>query len=146
MVEFRYARGRIPESIQFISEEIREYEQDYYYKTWREYQEDRKVQKLIDRTIENILTALIEVCGTFLIERGEAPENYADAIKTTARILGFSDQEQVDLSSLALSRNRLAHRYLDLKWQTIKDFAGKKELVKKLLLSILDIEADSIQE
>ena len=55
MVEFKYAQGRIPESIQFISEEIREFEQDYLDRTWREYQEDKKLQKLIDRTVENIL-------------------------------------------------------------------------------------------
>jgi hypothetical protein len=29
MPEFRYARGRILESIQFISEEIREFEEEY---------------------------------------------------------------------------------------------------------------------
>jgi hypothetical protein len=56
MAEFRYAKGRILESIQFISEEILEFEQEYQGKTWREYQEDRKLQKLIDRTVENILT------------------------------------------------------------------------------------------
>jgi hypothetical protein len=33
----------------------------------------------MDRTVENILTALIEVCGTFLTEKGIAVESYADA-------------------------------------------------------------------
>ena len=70
MVEFRYAKGRLIDSIRFISEEIKEFQQEYAEKTWREYQEDKKLQKLIDRTIENILTALIELCGTFLTEKG----------------------------------------------------------------------------
>lgn len=57
MPEFKYARGRITNSLQFITEEIKEFEQDYSSKTWKDYKEDRKIQKLIDRTVENILTA-----------------------------------------------------------------------------------------
>jgi uncharacterized protein YutE (UPF0331/DUF86 family) len=138
MVEFKYARGRITESIQFISEEIREFEEDYVQKTWHDYQEDRKLQKLIDRTVENTLTALIEVCGTYLAERGKAPDNYVDVLRTAAALLGLTTEEQDALGSLAIQRNRLAHRYLDLRWQAVKDFGAKRELVKRILTSILD--------
>jgi len=31
-------------------------------------QQDNKLQKLMDRTVENILIALIEVCGTVLTQ------------------------------------------------------------------------------
>ena len=79
MVEFRYARGRLIDSIRFISEEMKEFQQEYAEKTWREYQEDKKLQKLMDRTVENILTALIELSGTFLTEKGVAVESYGDA-------------------------------------------------------------------
>ena len=61
MPEFKYARGRIGESLQFITEEIKEFESEYANKTLREYQEDKKLQKLMDRTVENILTALIDI-------------------------------------------------------------------------------------
>lgn len=141
MVEFKYARGRISESIQFISEEIREFEQDYLSKTWLEYQSDRKLQKLIDRTIENILTALIEVCGTFLAERGKAPDNYVSVLKEAGALLGLSSEDQDALGSLAIQRNRLAHRYLDLRWQAVKGFGARRELVKKVLSRILDHES-----
>jgi uncharacterized protein YutE (UPF0331/DUF86 family) len=145
VVEFKYAQGRIPESIQFISEEIREFEQDYLEKTWREYQEDRKLQKLVDRTVENILTALIEVCGTFLTERGKASDNYADVLRASAGLLGLPTEEQNSLAALAVQRNRLAHRYLDLRWQAVRDFGTKRELVKKLLKLILDRQARDLQ-
>ena len=110
MVEFRYARGRLIDSIRFISEEIKEFQQEYAEKTWREYQEDKKLQKLMDRTIENILTALIELCGTFLTEKGVAVESYGDALRQTGKALGFSENEQEDLVKLSIQRNRLAHR------------------------------------
>ena len=47
MPEFRYAKGRITESIQYISEELKEFELEYAAKTWKDYQEDKKLQKLI---------------------------------------------------------------------------------------------------
>lgn len=70
MAEYQYAKGRIAESIQFITQELKEFEEEYASRKWTEYQIDRKLQKLTDRTVENILTALIEVCGTVLTEEG----------------------------------------------------------------------------
>ena len=70
MPEFNYAKGRILDSLQFISAEMKEFKNDYSGKTLNDYKNDRKLQKLMDRTVENILTALIEVCGTLNTERG----------------------------------------------------------------------------
>lgn len=140
MPEYRYAKGRILESIQFISEELREFETDYASKTWKEYQEDKKLQKLMDRTVENILTALIEVSGTVLTEEGIPVENYGDALKKCSKLLGFSEEEQESLSRLAVQRNRLAHRYLNFRWQAVKMFGDQRGLVTKLSARILERE------
>lgn len=144
MPEFKYARGRILDSIRFISEEMKEFQEEYAPKTLREYQEDRKLQKLMDRTIENILTALIEVCGTFLTEKGMAVESYSDALKKSGKLLGFTEEEQESLAKLAIQRNRLAHRYLNFRWQAIQSFTDRKELVTRLLNEFFRIvSADS---
>jgi uncharacterized protein YutE (UPF0331/DUF86 family) len=144
MSEFKYARGRILDSIRFISEEMKEFEEEYAPKTLREYQEDRKLQKLMDRTIENILTALIEVCGTFLTEKGMAVESYSDALKKSGKLLGFTEEEQESLAKLAMQRNRLAHRYLNFRWQAIQSFTDRKELVTRILNEFFGIvSADS---
>ena len=142
MPEFGYARGRIVDSIRFISEEIREFEEEYAVKTWKEYQEDRKLQKLIDRTVENILTALIEICGTFLTEKGIAVESYGDALKKCGQDLGFSEVEQEDLFKLAVQRNRLAHRYLNFRWQAIKTFQEKRDLIIRIITILLEREKE----
>jgi hypothetical protein len=76
MPEFRYARGRIVDSIRYLSEEMKEFQEDYADQSWQDYQKDKKLQKLIDRTVENILTALIEVCGAFLTNQEIAAESY----------------------------------------------------------------------
>src|SRR4030042_2147835 len=122
MPEFTYAKGRISESIQYLSEEIRKFESDYANKTWKDYQDDKKLQKLMDRTVENILTAFIEVCGTLLAEEGVGVDSYSGALGKAAKWLGFSEEEQEALSRLAIQRNRLAHRDLNFCWQAIKMF------------------------
>ena len=129
MPEFRYARGRMVDSIRYLSEEMKEFQDDYADRSWQDYQKDKKLQKLIDRTVENILTALIEVCGTFLTNQGIASESYADALRKAGGLLGLTEQEQNDLAGLALQRNRLAHRYLNFRWQTIRAFSDKRELI-----------------
>lgn len=137
MPEFKYAKGRIVESLQFISGEIKEFDEDYASKKWEDYQKDRKLQKLMDRTVENILTALIEVSGTILTQEGIAIENYAQILSECAKKFGFFEKEQKELAKLAIQRNRLAHRYLNFRWQAISMFVELKPLILKLLEKIL---------
>jgi len=141
MPEFRYAVGRIIESLQFISQEMKEFDEDYVSMTWEDYQKDKKLQKLMDRTVENILTALIEVSGTVLTQEAIPIENYAQVLKECARIFDFSEEEQEKLSKLAIQRNRLAHRYLNFRWEAISMFAELKPLVSNLLGKILERES-----
>lgn len=112
-------RGRIEESVQFLKEEIKEFQSDYSIKALRDYQEDKKLQKLMDRTVENIFTALIEVCGAVLSEERIRAENYGEVLEKCGKFMGLSEDEQKNVSGLAIQRNRLAHRYLNFRWQAI---------------------------
>ena len=136
MPEFNYAKGRIADSLQFIVTEIKEFEQDYIFKSWKDYKKDRKLQKLMDRTVENIFTALIEICGTILTQEGISVESYAQVLSECAQRLGFSEEEQETLAKIAIQRNRLAHRYLNFRWQAINMFIKNKSLILKLLTKI----------
>ena len=140
MPEFKYAKGRIIESLQFIGTEMKEFDEDYASKGWEEYQKDKKLQKLIDRTAENILTALVEVCGTILTQDNISVENYAQILRECSKKFGFSEDEQESLAKLAIQRNRLAHRYLNFRWQAISLFAILRPLISKLLAEILKRE------
>jgi len=136
MPEFNYTKGRITDSLQFIATEIKEFEQDYILKGWKDYKKDRKLQKLMDRTVENIFTALIEICGTILTQQGVSVESYAQILSECAQRLGFSEEEQEILAKIAIQRNRLAHRYLNFRWQAINMFIKNKSLILKLLTKI----------
>lgn len=146
MSEFSYAKGRISESLQFITSEMKEFDNDYANKTRNDYNRDFKLQKLMDRTVENILNALIEVCGTILIEEGIAVESYKDSMTKAAAFFGFSESEMEMFGKLAIQRNRLVHRYLDYRWQAVKMFMDNRDLIKKLLTLILARENEKHQK
>ena len=129
MPDYEHPKGRVSESVQFISEELRKFENDYAEKSWQDYRDDKKLQKLIDRTVENILTALIEVCGAILVEEGFAVGSYGEALKKCSKLFNISAGEQERLSKLALQRNRLAHRYLNYRWQAIEIFKKEKDIL-----------------
>lgn len=137
MPEFRYAEGRIAESVAFITREMQEFDTDYAVVTWKQYREDGKLQKLADRTVENVLTALIETCGTILTREGLAADSYGEALGRCGKLFGFSEEEQLRLEKLAIQRNRLAHRYLDFRWQAVNLFRRERDLVRRLLARIL---------
>lgn len=138
MVEYKYAEGRIAESVQFIAREMTEFDRDYSHKKWEDYNRDTKLQKLMERTVENILTALIEVAGTVLAKEGLSAENYSEVMEEAGKFFKLNKSECMSLSKLASQRNRIAHRYLDLKWQVIVVYKQSVPLIRKFLKLVLD--------
>ncbi|MBI5681893.1 MAG: hypothetical protein HZC45_01785 [Deltaproteobacteria bacterium] len=142
MPEFRYSKGRILESLAFITKEMGEFESDYELKTWQEYSTDTKLQKLIDRTIENILTAVVEVSGVILTEKDIEADSYPDVMRKTGGCFGFNEGEKEILAKFAVQRNRLAHRYLNFRWQVVKFYVENRDILKRLAGSIYKYEKD----
>jgi len=89
MIEFNYSKGRAIDSINFILEEIKEFDKDYSNIKREDYFKDRKKQKLIEKTIENILTALIEICGAIATQEGKEIKSYSNALCFCAKNLVF---------------------------------------------------------
>jgi len=142
MPDYRYAKGRVVESVRFISEELLEFEAEYANQNWQDYKDNKKIQKLVDRTVENILTALIEVCGTVLTEEGIGVDSYAEALRKCSKLFSLPEDQQERLAKLAIQRNRLARRYLNFRWQAVEMFKKERLLVEKLINLILSREED----
>lgn len=139
--EFSYTRGRILASVNFISKEMEDFEKHFSKITWKQYRLlDPLKAKALEKTIENILTAVIEIAGTLSVEEGKTVENYAFAIKEASLILNFKEEKAEALSKLASQRNRLAHRYLDFKWEAIKAFKETKPLIVEFLKKVMNRE------
>ena len=53
-------------------------------------------------------------------------------------VFSFSEEEQDILAKLALARNRLAHRYLNFRWQAVSMYMNQQRLISRLLTAILE--------
>lgn len=108
MPDVFYARGRIIESIQYISDELKEF----------------------------------EVSGTLATQKAVKVENYADALHKASELLGFTQEDREKLGKLAAQRNRLAHRYLNFRWQVIRVFKENKPLVVEFVRRVVEMEKE----
>lgn len=139
--EFSYAKGRILPSIEFILKETADFDKYFTGISWQEYRTlDTLKAKAMEKTVENILTALIEVAGALAVETGKAVESYSSALTEAGLTMGLSEGESVILGRLAGMRNRLAHRYLDFKWETIRAYKEACPLIRELLGRIIERE------
>ncbi len=91
--------------------------------TWKKYQDDRDVQRNIERLVENVANASIDVSKILLAgEEVEMPNSYKDIILKLGTIKVLDAKESEKLADYASLRNVLAHQYLDIKWDKIKYF------------------------
>lgn len=139
--EFSYAKGRILSSVEFVLGEIDDFDKHFSEISWKDYRIlDSLKAKAMEKTVENILTALVEIAGTIAVESEKIVENYSAALTEAGLITGLSEDSAITLGKLAGMRNRLAHRYLDYKWETIKAYKDAKPLINDFLKRVIDRE------
>lgn len=115
--DFLYAKGRILSSIEFILKEMEDFDKHFPEISWDDYRMlDTLKAKAMEKTVENILTALIETAGTIAVESEKIVESYAAVLTEAGLIIGLSEDSAITLGKLASMRNRRAHRYLDFKF------------------------------
>ena len=115
-------KAELLEIMDFLETEAEDF-QRYRNLTWQEYQNERPKRREVERWIENIVNASLDIAKIILAsEKKNMPATYQE----TLRLLGatsifdmvFADR----FSQWAKLRNILAHRYLDLKWEQIHRF------------------------
>lgn len=100
-------------------EDLKAYgEMDYF-----QYQSDRKSRRDVERIIENLINTALDIAKILIAgEDLEVPETYRQAFIRLGEA-GIIDKERaLALAEKARTRNILAHQYLDIKWELIKDF------------------------
>ncbi|OGC13447.1 hypothetical protein A3J90_03635 [candidate division WOR-1 bacterium RIFOXYC2_FULL_37_10] len=89
---------------------------------WPTYSNERETRRNVERIIENIANSVIDVCKITLAgETTEIPGTYQDIVLKLGEIKIISKDLVSQLASLTKARNVLAHQYLDIKWDLIKD-------------------------
>lgn len=132
-------KARLLEILDFLRGEIDDFKR-FQDLTWQEYQNQRPKRREVERWIENIINASLDIAKIILAsQKKDIPSTYQE----TLRLLGTTDifeQEFADrFSGWARLRNILAHRYLDLKWEQIQRFI--KEAPKDVFHFFETIEA-----
>jgi uncharacterized protein YutE (UPF0331/DUF86 family)/predicted nucleotidyltransferase len=135
-------KAKIVERLKFLEREFSDIEAMKKI-SWDDYRKDWFKQRAIERWIERLVMAAIDIAQIFLAsEKRGVPESYQDALKLFVSLdLKFSKKEAETFSNFAKLRNVVAHEYLDIKWSKIKKFIAQSEKlfpkfikrVKKLL-------------
>lgn len=130
-------KASIVKRIDFIELELTDLEQ-YEGLTFETYSQDRRTRRDIERISENVANAVIDICKIVLVgEDTELPETYREIFNKLSQMGIVRSGLGESLSDLTRLRNVLAHQYLDIKWEMIKDFMVKgKNDVKTFLTTI----------
>lgn len=116
-------KSKIISAFKYIENELKflsDYEQNV---DWKVYQNQRAKRLEIERWVESLINATLDISKVFFILKGnEVPETSREILyKIGSQI--FEKEEQAEaFSEFAKIRNTLAHRYLDIKWNDIKRF------------------------
>ncbi len=91
--------------------------------TQHEYERDRAKRREVERWVENLMNATIDICKTVLASEKQAvPSTYREIVEYVSVIPVFSQTTSEQLSQWASLRNVLAHEYLDIRWKQIHNF------------------------
>jgi uncharacterized protein YutE (UPF0331/DUF86 family) len=90
---------------------------------WKVYQSERSKRLEIERWVESLINATLDISKMLLTIRGEEiPETSREVLFRIGSHIYSREAEAETFSELARIRNTLAHRYLDMKWGDIKRF------------------------
>lgn len=100
----------------------------------REYVQDSDKRRNIERLIENLVMAAIDIAKIILAsEKREIPQTYRETLLHFA--LKFMEEKKArEFSQFADLRNIVVYEYLDIKWEKIKKFVAEAPGVYPLII------------
>lgn len=101
---------------------------EYTTLSWLDYQTSKDKQRQIERLIENLMNAVIDVAKTVLAsEKRPIPSSYKGIAREACAVLSFPFEVADQLAEWTELRNILAHEYLDYRWDKIRPFLERAE-------------------
>ena len=87
------------------------------------YKDNPDQRRNMERWVENIVNATIDIAKIILVsEKKQMPKSYREALLNFGLFLGLKQDEAKKFSEIADLRNLLAHEYLDILYERIRDF------------------------
>ena len=125
-------------AILFIESEMQDYDR-FSRTTHVAYQTQRPLGRELERWVENIINASLDIAKIVLASNKlNLPETYRELIlQLRATPHSFHDNTLEHLARFVKLRNVLAHEYLDIRWDHIKEFLQQGEpVMNDFLVSI----------
>lgn len=92
------------------------------------YQTDRATKRNLERWVENIVNSSIDIAKIILAsEKKLIPNTYKTILENLIEVNSFDLEKGRALGKFAKIRNILAHEYLDLRFNKIKEFLADSE-------------------
>ena len=106
--------------------------------SWKEYQTDNDQRRNIERWVENVVNSSIDIAKIILAaDKVRIPQTYKDILHNLGATHYFKDSLARKLSQWAKLRNIVTHEYLDIRWESIKEFVEESEPVYLEFLKII---------
>jgi len=119
-------RLRLLRRLRFLEKEWREFGK-LRKLTWSEYQDNSNMRRSVERWIENLVMASLDIAKIILATGKELiPDSYRDTLKYFG-VKYFNEEFAEKFSKFAELRNIVVHEYLDIKWKRIKKFIKEAE-------------------
>lgn len=105
---------------------------------WRTYNKDKDARRNLERWVENIVNCSIDIAKVILAsEDRRIPTSYKGILKELGVTKHFDETFGEEISQWASLRNILAHEYLDLRWNSLKEFIKNSEpIYEKLIYAV----------
>lgn len=134
----REDRTRLEKSVQFLEQEIADYEK-FESLSWEQYATDRPKKREVERWAEQLMNAVIDVGEIILAsQRRVIPETYRAIIETLGTVPAFEREDVCrQLAGWAGLRNLLAHEYLDYRWKELSAFIIASRPLMKTFVACL---------
>ena len=111
----------LEESLRYFSAKLEGVERDRYFA-------DRDVRSILDKTINDIILCIVDLCEECLKGRRRSiPDTYRDTILACHEYLG---DIVLSLAPLTRHRNEMVHQYLKINWQNILAVKQKIDTIR----------------
>lgn len=131
-------RERLTRALDFLKTELQDFSL-YTSITQRVYETDRDKKRALERWVENIVNASIDIAKILLAsEQRSIPETYSQVLVKLTTIDGFQEKMAEQLAEFTKLRNILAHEYLDLRFAKIEQFMKVSETIYRDFITAVE--------
>ena len=130
-------KERLIRYVDFMESELSEFPR-FQKVDWKIFKEDKDLRRNLERWVENLVNCSIDISKVILaFADKKIPSTYKEILQELGATQYFDEDFGRSISRWAVLRNILAHDYLDVRWNSIKEFIQTAEPVYQKLVKTI---------